>query len=416
MSFHSGRVTFCRFRTVGDRPTSVDETALSLLRESAFRETPIGAPDEVEVGWVTGEHILDTQFAFEKNGFGAGFNRLLFAMRIDTHKVPADLRKAYRKMNEQAAAEASPTGFASKLEKRDASEIAERQVREDLAAGKFRRSKMVPVLWDLEDGTVYCGATGTTILEHLTRLFRESFAVELQPITAGSFVSRALQDEGRTRDYEDLKPTPFTDPPTTAADRASDDEEFRSRDVNIPSVPWTSKSVDMKDFVGNEFLIWLWWACETTHEPIECRNGDGRSRQLVIGLDRVLDMDCAWDTLGRQSLRADAPTRLREAAEALITGKWPRKVGILLADGEHHWQFTLQADQMAVSAALLPEVEGLQTPREVLESRLELAIELSHHLNALYARFLHSRCNGSWDDKRSAIRTWIHEREQALVS
>src|SRR5690606_23441163 len=82
MSFHSGRVTFCRFFANGDGPTTADDTALATLAEHSFQETEIGAPDAVESGWTTGEHLFDTQFTYEKNGYG---NAMLFALRIDTH-------------------------------------------------------------------------------------------------------------------------------------------------------------------------------------------------------------------------------------------------------------------------------------------------------------------------------------------
>jgi len=404
MSFHSGRVSFSRFAVSGDAPKAVDETALSLLREAAFEESPIGAPDEVEVGWVTGEHLLDTQFAFDKNSFGRGYNLMLFAMRMDTHKVPAEVKRAYHKINLDAAATDNPSGFASKHDKREAKELADRQVHEDLAAGKFRRSKMIPVLWDLQQQLLFVGGSGTTMLEHLTALFRQTFACDLQPLSAGQMVSRLMHDRGLSRDFQDMRPSKFTPPPGGAAE--SDEGESDG----TPLVPWTQKAVDMKDFVGNEFLIWLWWVIENHEGPITCANGDGKSRNLYLAIDKALDMDCAWDALGKQTLRGNGPTRLKEAGEALATGKWPRKAGVILNDGEHQWEFTLQGDQFNINSAALPDVEGIETRREALEARIDLTLELAHHLDALYQRFLESRCNGTWADKRQHIRSWIQQR------
>src|SRR5690606_35532297 len=97
------------------------------------------------------------------------------AVRIDTHKVPAEVRHAYRLQNELAAAQMNPSGFATKAQKREAKELAGRQIHEDLAAGKFRSSKSVPLLWDLGAGVLYCGATGNTVHEQVSRLMREAF-------------------------------------------------------------------------------------------------------------------------------------------------------------------------------------------------------------------------------------------------
>ena len=109
MPITSGRVSYCRFRVTGDAPDSVDETFTDLLHEHHFRETEIGAPDEVEAGWVTAEHLMDTNFTYDKVAYGPF---AMFALRIDTHKVPGEVKKAYQKMNEQAAAAESPTGLS----------------------------------------------------------------------------------------------------------------------------------------------------------------------------------------------------------------------------------------------------------------------------------------------------------------
>ncbi|HEX7010423.1 MAG TPA: hypothetical protein VF184_10600 [Phycisphaeraceae bacterium] len=407
MAFHSGRVSFCRFRVVGDAPASVDEALLSILQEHAFRETAIGAPEQVEAGWITGEHLLDTQFSYEKNGFG---NLAMFALRIDTHQVPAAIKQAYRKINEQAAAAGNPSGFASRAQKREAQELAGRQIHEDLAAGKFRKSKAVPLIWDLPRQTLYCGATGNTVVEQLARLFRQSFGAELEAVTAGTLAGELLKEQGRRRDWEDLHPSPFTAPPPEA--HAQGDDADGPRDVAIPTAPWCARSVDLKDFLGNEFLIWLWWRAEAHEGEVPVRTPAGGQGQVFVTLDKALDMDCAWGVRGRQSLRGDGPTRWNEAAEALAMGKWPRRAGLILSDGEHQWELTLQGDRMQVSGAALPEVPDAQSPRQLLEGRLLLIGTLASTLDAAYQSFLAQRCSGGWSAQRQAIRQWIADRRR----
>ena len=404
MPFSSGRVSFCQFAVSGDAPSSADETALSILKDYAFKETEIGAPDEVEAGFVTGEHLLDTAFSYEKNGFG---DTMLFAVRIDTHKVPSDLKQAYRKINERAAAEGNPSGFASKADKKDAKDEAERQLRDDLAAGKFRRSKMIQILWDLKSQTVYCGATGTTVQERVIKLFKAAFAVNLQYQSAGTLAGRLLMNQGKTRDYEDLRPSAFTAPPAGATD-AQDDEDYIEgpRDLNTPIVPWVVKSVDLKDFLGNEYLYWLWWIAETDDGAITIKDHAGRETEVFFAIDKALDMDCAWDANGKQTLRGAGPTRLIEAADALKTGK----MGLIVSDGESQWELTFQGDQWSVSAALLPTIEDAAGPREQLEQRLDLAKGLAQTLDGMYRAFLSARTADSWSTKRTAIRQWVKER------
>ena len=410
MAFHSGRVTFCQLRVSGDAPTAVDDTALSILHEHAFRENDIGAPDEVEAGFITGEHLLDTQFAYEKNGYGDASQMMLFAMRMDTHKVPSEVKQAYRKLNEQSAAENNPTGYPSKGEKREAQELAGRQIQEDLAAGKYRKSKTVPLLWDLSKNVIYCGAAGSAVIEQLIALMRNSFGVELELLSAGRVAGERYKQTGHTRDWEDLHPTPFTAPPSEA--HVEGDDTDGPRDPSLPAVPWCAKGLDLKDFLGNEFLLWLWWMTEAHEGAIEAQRADGRTESIYVALDKTLEMECAWGMRGKQTLRGDGPTRLQEAGAALAHGKWPRKTSLILSDGEAQWELTLQADQWTVSSAALPEVEEAQSPRELTEARLRLVQRLNETLNALYVAFLAQRSAGAWPGQRDAMRQWIADRQQ----
>lgn len=407
MSFTSGRVSFCRFVVTGDAPSSVDDAFLSILSEHRFRETDIGTPDEVEAGFVTAEHILDSDFTFEKVAFGADGapgSVALLAMRVDTHKVPADVKQAYRKLNEQAAAEASATGFASRAEKRDAKDAANRQMQEDLAAGKFRRSKSVQVLWDLSSRTLYCAAAGTTVIEKLASLMRNAFACDLQYLSAGVAAGELLRGEGRQRDYEDIQPSAFTAPPAEA--REDHEQAEGPRDVSMPSLPWIAQSTDLKDFLGNEWLMWLWWLTETD-------DGAVPDTDLFVTLMGPLDTECAWGVRGKQSLRGEivgGPTRLPEAGDALRHGKWPRKAGLILADGEHQWDLALQADKLITSSVKLPEIEDAPTARELADARIGLSLRLAGALDAAYTSFLRQRTGGGWPGKRDAIRRWIKDR------
>jgi len=404
MPFNAGRVSFCRFHVAGDAPTRVDTTALDILQQYAFKETPVGAPDEVEVGFATGEHLLDTQFTYEKNAYG---DSLFFAMRIDTHKPPADVRKAYRKINEQAAAAASPTGFASKAERKDAADMAARQLHEDLAAGKFRRSKLVQILWHLPSRTMYCAAASNAVIEQLVRLMREAFAVRLEYLSAGAACGQLLRDAGKGRDYEDLKPSAFTKPPARAVAQADDAEGPRT--LSSPLVPWVVQSTDLKDFLGNEWLMWLWWLAEEQQGAVPLKASTGRAEAFVT-LDKSLDMDCAWEVGGKQTLRGDGPTRLPEAAEALRTGKWPRKAGLIVSDGEHQWELAIQADRMIVTAAALPDIEDATSPRELTEARIDLTLKLSETLAGMYAAFLDQRIGGGWEATRTQSKQRVPPR------
>ena len=415
MPFDSGRVSFCRFKVSGDGPTQVDDLALATLSDHAFRESQVGAPDEVESGWITGQHLYDTQFSYEKNGFGTPSRPLLLAaVRLDTHRVPSEVKRSYKQMHENALREQSPSGQLSRAQRREAAELAARQTHEELAAGRYRRSRRVPVLWDLREGVVLCGNASAAVAEHLQRLFQDSFALKLTRLTSGTLAGDWLLAKGRTRDYEDLLPSAYTAPPPEAG--PDHEEEDAPRDVQTPLVSWTTGATDLKDFLGNELLIWLWHLTESAQGAVKVGR-NAKASELSVLIDRALDMDCAWDARGRMSLRGAGPSRLPEAGEALAHGKWPRKAGLTLTgEAGELYEFTLQAERLDVSSAQLPPIEDVQTPREFLERRLDSILTLATLLDQVFHAFLERRVGEGWPAKREAIREWIRDRRRPARS
>ena len=113
MGFASGSISFRRFAVIGSSPDAIDQPLLDKLAEFTLRPTEMGVPEEEEYGWSGGRHVLDGSFTFENNVYG---DALLFGLRIDTNRVPAELRKAYQLQEEEAAAAENPSGFISKLQ------------------------------------------------------------------------------------------------------------------------------------------------------------------------------------------------------------------------------------------------------------------------------------------------------------
>ncbi len=414
MSFNTGRVTFCRFAVSGDAPATADEACISILTEFAFKEQSIGVPQEIEVGFVTGEHVFDTQFTYAKNGFGPA---LLFAMRIDTHKVPSDIKQAYKRQHEQAVKDGKEDslGFLSKAEKREVTEMTNRQLQEEMAAGKYRKNKMVPILWDLKRKELFCGAVSNNIIDELHKIMRDSFNVDLDQLTSGGIARQILSAKGETRDFEDIRPSAFTAPPAGATE--NHDESAPGHDISIPLVPWATSSIDMKDFLGNEFLLWMWWILEEHEGTIEIQvMGMARKDSIGILFDRTVHMDCAWEIGGKQTLKGDGPTRLVEAADALVTGKWPRKAGMIVADEgtSEQWELTFQADQMILASVKLPDPDEAQSPREVIEARILSCRRIAEIFTGMFQTFLTVRMDPTtWSSRKEAISKWIKSRKKA---
>jgi len=385
MAFSSGSVSFRRFAVIGSGPSAPDQSLLDSLAQHAIRPGEAVGGEEVEYGWCGGRHVLDDRFDFEHNVFA---DTLHFALRIDTNRVPSELKKAWQLVEEDAVAASNPSGFISKSQKRQAKQNVGRRVGDELRSGRFRRSKLIGVLWDLPRNVVYCPAANATY-EKLAEIFQRSFGLTLLPLSAGALALRVLEPKGRRRDYEDLRPTRFV---------------HGSRGENEhPEYPWTAKGPEPKDFVGNEFLMWLWHETERRAETIATESAG----EMTIYIDRALDLECAYGQSGRDSLRGDAPARMPEARDGLRSGKLPRRSGLVLDASRQQFTLNLAAEPLAVSSAKLPDVEDADTPRVLFEERIALLRDLGRALDAMFAAFMKIRASSAWEGQVSAIREWI---------
>lgn len=384
MGFASGSVTFRRLKVEAKEKFGPSEELLDKLREQALKEGRIGLPDELAYGWSGGRHLFDSAFSFEHNVYG---EFVMFALRIDTNKAPGELKRAYQAMEEEALAAENPSGFLSKAQKKEAKESAKAKLEEELREGRHRRSKLVPVLWDTANHTVYSPATGKS-LEMLREIFERTFGAMLEPLSAGSAGLVFMEELGRKRDYEDLKPTRFVLGP--------------EGEGQVPEYPWVAKGPEPKEFLGNEFLLWLWKEAETHEGVIELSD----RTDATIMIDRSLDLDCAYGQTGKDSLRGDGPTKMPEARDALRSGKLPRKAGMILVAGGEQFAFNFGAEGLAFGSAKLPEVQA-DNARQLIEERLEHLQTLCRTVDELYSKFLKVRCSGSWAGWITDCRKWI---------
>ncbi len=397
MGFASGSVSFRRFAVIGDAPTAIEQTLLDKLAEHALKASEYGVPEEEEWGWSGGRHVLDGAFSFEHNVYAEALH---FALRIDTNKVPSDLKKAYQLMEEDSVASTNPSGFISKGQKKDVKDTVRRKVDDDLRSGKYRRSKLLPILWDIPSGTLYCNASGKSF-EKLAELFERSFGLSLMPISAGSLSLRILEPKGRRRDYEDLRPTRFVHGPEGESQH--------------PEYPWVAKGPEPKDFVGNEMLLWLMHEADVKSGTVKTDAGD-----VTVFIDKTLDLDCAYGMTGRDGLKGDGPARMPEARDGLRSGKVPRRAGLTLETAGMLFSLNFNPEAIAIGGAKLPDVEEAENPRVLFEERIAMLRELSKGIDGLYHAFLQARVTGGWEGQVSTIRKWIttsqRKASEALVA
>jgi len=386
MGFFAGRVSFERFRIEGKRIRNFGPEYLETLERFSIGQVDHLSPDEPQVGFLAGDHVLDLSFRTEKNILE---DVLHCGVRLDTHKVPAALRKAWLQMELTALGADNPSGRTSKAQRQEAKEAVEARCVEEAKDGKFRRMQQLAALWDAGQGILYLGGSGGAAIEQGAGLFAGAFDLSLERITAGRLAEQWAVAAKKQAALEDLAPAAFVEQQSTA------------------EIAWLSKAAANFDFLGNEFLLWLWWSLDQQSGAIPLADGTEAAGML----NRTLSLECPRAESGKETITADSPVRLPEARHGIASGKLPRKTGLLLVrDGIQH-EFVLQAETLAVSGARTQlsgngdAVGGLDAAE-----RIEALRHLSETIDLLFGAFCKRRLSSGWPRELDQIRLWLRKQ------
>ncbi|HVW00980.1 MAG TPA: hypothetical protein VHB77_11595 [Planctomycetaceae bacterium] len=385
MGFLSGRLTFERFQVEGDAPKLFGPDEISALEKFAIGQVESVSADGATTGFLGGRHLFDTEFSLEKN---VSNDALHAALRIDTHKIPGPLRKAWLEMELAALAAANPERRISRADRKQAQEAVQARCEEEIRTGKFRRMQQSAFLWDARDGVVYCSATSPGVQEQLRTLFEQAFGLELTRITAGVLAEQFARENKWMKAFDKLAPSRF--------------HEGRAEQT----VAWLSEQPESADYLGNEFFAWLWWYLAEESDSLELSDGT----QVTAMLTKTLSLECPWGESGRETISAEAPVQLPEAFQALRSGKQPRKSGMLLAREGEHYDLVLQAESFGVGAAGIESADG---GRGRGDERIDAIRRFAETLDLIFEAFCARRLTKDWEAELGRIRSWLNKRQSA---
>ncbi|MDB5312751.1 MAG: hypothetical protein JWO38_6953 [Gemmataceae bacterium] len=387
MGFFSGRVSFLRFKVNGPAPRMFGDEHIDRLADRQAGRQRIASADGVETGWTAGDHILDTDFGLEKNIIN---DALHFEIRVDVDKLPGDLLRAYYAVELKALTKDNRTGFPSARQKREAKEAARDRLEEEAKDGRFRKRKCIPVLWDRLTNEVMFGATSLTQVDRLCSLFEQTFQAELECVTAGRRAYHLAELNDRTRQVDDSAPSAFV-PGVTPED-----------------VTWIADE-SSRDFIGNEFLLWLWYQTDVESDTFTLADNS----DVTVMLARTLMLECPRGQTGHETISHEGPTRLPEARRAIQSGKLPRKVGLTLVRHDQQYELTIHAETLAVSSAKLPAPpEEVTEARAKLEERATQIRALVETLDLLYDAFGKKRFGKEWEAELAGMQRWLKREER----
>jgi hypothetical protein len=196
--------------------------------------------------------------------------------------------------------------------------------------------------------------------------------------------------------YENFTPTRFAKSP---------------EDPDAPAeYPWSARGDGAKDFLGSEFLLWMWYMAAVRSGAIATTQGDS-----LVAFDRSLQLDCVFNHTGKESITAAGPTRLPEAIDGLRTGKVPRKAGLIFGDTDGcKFNLTLTADSLTVTTLRLPEIEDADTLRVLFEERITLLRNFDFLLSLCFNAFVEDR-RMHWPARVSEIQKWIESHVKPIA-
>ena len=390
MGFLSGSVTVQRFTAA--KCTQFGDDHLRRLTHHAAGPR-VASADGVEAAWTATDSVLDTDFTLEKNVYPQG---LVFDLRTVTNRLPADMLHAYRVAELKALSANNPSGIPSARQKREAKEAARDRVEEQAKDGRFLKRKCDPVFWDGDRGEVYFGSSSLANVDRLCALFAQTFGIDITDTERPASLAPGLEAVTAAR---------------LALDRHPESERSALATFvggGDPTCVW-QLSESHPDFLGAEFLLWLWFKLDVDSDTLKLPDGS----EATVMLARSLSLECPRGQTGREAFKHEGPTRLPEVRRAIQSGKLPRRVGVTLVRHDQQFEFTLD-DMLTISGAKLPPAEDA-TGRALVEHRLDATRALVDAVEGLYFLFLDTRFGKGWGKELERMRRWAGGDRKAVA-
>ncbi len=387
MPFLSGSLSFERFRVENFTSASFDQEHVDLMQQYAAGRVETDSTENVHTGFLGGAHLFDQDFDLEKNIINDAVH---FGIRIDTNQIPAAIKNAWLQMELAGLGRDNPSGVPTKSQRKEAKESVEQRCETEAATGKYRKFQPFSLLWDHSYEMLYFGGSAGTASGHCADLLERVFEVELRHVSAGTIAQAWAVEVDRYAEMDEVVPAAFTAGPSHG------------------SVAWANEHSQAPDFLGNEFLLWLWWTLETQTDTITIPDGS----EVTVMLSKTLTLECPVGESGKETITAESPVKLPEAMQAIQHGKLPRKTGMILVRDGQQFDLTLQAETFGISGAKIVLDEDAEFDND---DRIEAVRTLCDTVDGLFHVFCERRTGTAWTQDLRAIQDWLAPVHQRAV-
>ncbi|MGB7326720.1 MAG: hypothetical protein WBD31_17725 [Rubripirellula sp.] len=384
MPFLRGSLGFERFSVAGFEADTFGEEHIEILANNAAGRHESASAENIHVGFLGGDHLFDQDFDLDKNLIN---NAVHMCVRVDTNQIPAAIRAAWLQMELAGYAKDSPSGVATKSQRKEAKEAVEQRCEVEAASGKYRRMQQYPLLWDHSNGLLYFGGSVGTSSAYCTDLLERTFEVELRRLGAGIIAQDWSVEADCFADLDDLQPVNFVTGETATGHG------------------WANEHSQAPDFLGNEFLMWLWWTLENESDTIVLPD----ESEVTLMLAKTLSLECPLGESGKETITAESPVRLPEAMQAIRSGKLPRKTGMTMVRDGRTFDLVLQAETFGISGAKI----HLDDDEEFDDDdRIDAIRTLSETVDGLFHTFCDRRVDADWKKDLKKVTKWLSSSDK----
>jgi len=161
-------------------------------------------------------------------------------------------------------------------------------------------------------------------------------------------------------------------------------------------------------FLGREFLVWLWFRAETEKGVFDL-GGKGTAE---LWFDGKITLQSENEMGVETIICAGKTSNMKEARFALAEDKEVVQATVKLVIGDNQWSFTLDSTWMNFKTFKSPKViqDREEDPDGIFYEKMYLIEEAVSVMDEIYQSFIKLRVSSEWEtEEHPALIKWISE-------
>jgi hypothetical protein len=193
-----------------------------------------------------------------------------------------------------------------------------------------------------------------------------------------------------------------------------------TRDLTELHMPPVSEAFKNYQFLGNEYLTWLWFCIE--NEPHTITDPTGNTVSMMVH-NKIVLKKAAGKTV-RITIEKDSAEEAEEGMLALKGGAIVTELSLLMTIGDVEWTFSIKGDSLQINS-LKPSVEMPEaihsdgTPEQIEDKqrcdfeasvldKTYLYVQAIDVIDGLFKKYILLRLSDDWEDKTvPGMKAWI---------